>query len=487
MLKIIDGQAWDFHEKVAHVVKTSRRGLRGNDLHAFIKRAGYDFAHALANTKLAEDEVPVHQIVVGATESFGPNRNGDGFPADVCRKYAHTFEKFGRIYRNHQNKDPNKSYGRIIKAAFYEPMQRIELLIGLNGSEKTAAANGGLVADKELDKLARGDELPFSMGCSVPNDRCSGCNNTARTKDDYCTESTCKYGGLRNNITKVADDGHILHAINDQPTFFDDSVVWRPADRTAYAFGKMLTKVASAVVSGAELASIENLTAPMELVLAMPESHILSQEARDTYKLACQMAREDDNWMKFAHVRAAFHPHTRGQTFLLPTIQTNDDLNHALAALAMHKIALPVREFISMILQDTANSDNIAPLVEAQLPGVFDRLLKSAAILQENPYSVMRAAPSQKWQNWAAKLAGDYSYSDSCVVRRMQLAALRNVEMPVKLASVHAPNCDTSCGEEKLAQQYALYQLGFLRALQRAGDPEFLKIASFTCSSNRVI
>ena len=488
MLKIVDPGAWDFHDKVAQVVKVSSRGLRGADMSSFIKRAGYDFAHALAHTKLAEDEVPVHQIVVGATESFGPNRNGDGFPADVCEKYAHTFEKFGRIYRNHKNQDPNESYGRIIKAAFYPPMQRIELLIGFNGSEKTAAINGGKVADKELEKLARDEDLPFSMGCRVPYDVCSSCGNHARTRDDYCTGETCPHGGLRDNITKVASDGHILHAINTKPTFFDDSVVWRPADRTAYAFGRLLTKTAKAcVMSGAELAIMESLTAPLELLLSAPESQMLTQESQDTYKLACQMAREDAHWQKFAHVRTAFSPQVRNSTFLLPTISTAEDRQQALAALAMHKIALPVREFIAMMIQDSTNADNVAPLVEAQLPGVFDRLIKTAAIFQHNPYDVPEITPAQKWREWAAKLAADFSYSDLWIVRRMQLAALRNVAAPVKLAATHTLNCDSSCGEEKLAQQYALYQLGFLRALQRAQDPEFSKIASFTCASNRVI
>jgi hypothetical protein len=201
--------------------------------------------------------VPIHLIAIGATEFYGPNRNGDGFKEATLRKYAHTFvtkpvtREGAYFYRDHLNKNPLKSYGTV-KAAFYHPaMHRVELLVALNGTKEAAERNNGLLADRELEKLARdddGDAFGVSMACRVPFDVCSGCGNRARHRGEYCTARTCKYGGLAEAITKVAADGHVLHADNPDPAFFDISHVYRPADRTAYVMGML--KAAGGVVLG---------------------------------------------------------------------------------------------------------------------------------------------------------------------------------------------------------------------------------------------
>ena len=72
------------------------------------------------------------------------------------------------------------------------------------------------------------------MACRIPFDVCSGCGHKARTRAEYCKAATCKYGGCHDNLGKIAADGHILHVDNPNPSFFDISNVFRPADRTAY-------------------------------------------------------------------------------------------------------------------------------------------------------------------------------------------------------------------------------------------------------------
>lgn len=143
MIKVIQPHSQEFSEPVAALIKVSSRGIIGHDKQAFVKRAGAEFAEKASTIKFAKDEIPVHLIAIGATEDYGPNRNGDGFTRECCRNYHHTFEKFARFYRDHANKNPAKSFG-IVKASYYnEPMKRIELICALNGSkeaaEKTAA------------------------------------------------------------------------------------------------------------------------------------------------------------------------------------------------------------------------------------------------------------------------------------------------------------------------------------------------------------
>jgi hypothetical protein len=96
------------------------------------------------------------------------------------------------------------------------------------------------------------DETYIVSGVVVHN--CSGCGNKARGRKEYCKGASCKYGGLYNNIGKVFEDGHHLHAVNPETSFFDISGIFdensltpdRQADRIAYVMGRI--KSASAAV-----------------------------------------------------------------------------------------------------------------------------------------------------------------------------------------------------------------------------------------------
>ncbi|MEM4408890.1 MAG: hypothetical protein QXI19_09130, partial [Candidatus Caldarchaeum sp.] len=258
-IKLIPPGSYAFDEYQSQVVKVSSRGLVGSDLSDFIKRAGQEVARLVRSLEFHPGEVPVHLIAIGSTEKYGPNRNGDGFREPVCRRYHSTFVKHARFYRDHSNKDPEKSYGIVKASLFNEAMSRIELIVALNGNAEAAKRNKGLVADKELEKLAADKDIGVSMACRVPYDVCSGCGNRARSRDEYCDETMCKYGGLKNNMGKLCYDGHILHADNTEPTFFDISHVYRPADRIAYVLGQI--KAAShRVMGGSELAEAAGLS-----------------------------------------------------------------------------------------------------------------------------------------------------------------------------------------------------------------------------------
>ncbi len=125
MTKIILPDAYDFGDRTTQIVGISSRGLRGNDLSTFIKRAGVKMADMMTKLSFAPGEVPIHLIAIGATEYYGPNRNGDGFSEACCRKYHDTFVKHARWYRNHKNKDKSKSYGIIKASSYNENMHRL--------------------------------------------------------------------------------------------------------------------------------------------------------------------------------------------------------------------------------------------------------------------------------------------------------------------------------------------------------------------------
>ncbi|NDD52599.1 hypothetical protein EBZ39_01755 [bacterium] len=461
MIKVIQPHAQDFSEPVASLIKISSRGIIGADKQALIKRAGAEFAHKLDNIKFAKDEVPVHLIAIGATEDYGPNRNGDGFTRDCCRNYHQTFEKFARFYRDHANKNPAKSFGIVKASAYHEPMKRIELVCALNGSKEAAERNGGLIADKEIEKLASGKDIAVSMACKIPFDICSSCGNKARTRAEYCdsleNSGHCKAGGLKHNIGKVLSDGHVLHADNPNPTFFDISHVFRPADRIAYVSGKLEKAASAAVLSGAELAEQLGITVPPLFDLGGNSSKRAQLQLDALNSLA--QAEAEQNAAEWTKVALASSQAV--QPAIDATACASVKMSEVLRGLADAGVVLPVRDFLSLTVK-TASENLIGAVVQA-LPNIFSKLANDVDIvskLEHNAYYPANTA-STVVRVWAEKIAQTHSVLPGNVEKRAYLAALRNVntgDLPTEKQA-------TGSAETALAQHYALYKIAAFAAI----------------------
>jgi len=179
MTKVFSPSGWDFDAPIASLVKIASSGKLGhNDRLAFIKRAGACgtslFEKEVAHLKFAKDSIPIHLIALGASEAYGPNRNGDAF-SEATLKAAHdTFVKHAYWFRNHKNK-PHEGHPKfgLVKASFYnDQMRRVELLCELPTTKEAAERMGVCLADKELEKLANDDDIAVSMACRVPYDVC---------------------------------------------------------------------------------------------------------------------------------------------------------------------------------------------------------------------------------------------------------------------------------------------------------------------------
>lgn len=152
-------------EKPIEQIKVSSKGLIGADRRALEKRAGKLFDYDKIVSELKPGEIPIHVIALGCDEIYGPNRNGDTFSKEACKKFHNTFVKLGHWFRNHKHDDPKKSYG-IVKASAYNELEgRIELIAALNGTKEAARANDGKVATEEMNLLASERDLPVSMAC----------------------------------------------------------------------------------------------------------------------------------------------------------------------------------------------------------------------------------------------------------------------------------------------------------------------------------
>ena len=208
-----------------------------------------------------EVETDNSYVVGNGVSVHNCNRNGDGYTAAMLQLDHPTFEKHARFYRNHKNTDPSKSYGIVKKSMFNKEMGRVDLITALNVTKEAAERNGGLIAERTLDRIKSGRDVAVSQSCRVPIDICISCGNKARHRSEYCGPEHCKYGGCRDNLGRVFDDGFHLYVDNPRCTFFDLSDVsdTRGADRTAFITGKVSN---AKTIGGAELAEQLNLVAP---------------------------------------------------------------------------------------------------------------------------------------------------------------------------------------------------------------------------------
>lgn len=164
---------------------------------------------------------------MGATEYFSCNRNGDAFYEDALKKYHNTFVTDAHAFMHHKNKDPEKSYGRVIFSAYNDNMHRVELIVEYDLDK---------LDPKFAERIDRGEMVNVSMGCRVDADYCSICGNKAKSPAFYCEHLRDKPG-----LTKCLPDGRKAFAINKDPHFFDISIVTIPADPTA----RIMAKIAS--------------------------------------------------------------------------------------------------------------------------------------------------------------------------------------------------------------------------------------------------
>lgn len=150
-------------------VKISSRGLMPVDAATLSKLAGDQFVDAVKKVEgeLRKDCQYVHAVSCGASDYFGPNRNADGWRAEVLERDMPTYVKHAKLFREHVNRKDSPYYGRI-KLAFYDKERGYgRVLAEYNATKKAADELGGLVADKELEKLAKDGHICVSHGCFV--------------------------------------------------------------------------------------------------------------------------------------------------------------------------------------------------------------------------------------------------------------------------------------------------------------------------------
>lgn len=211
------------------------------------KQASTIFNKEYDELKPPEGKTGIHLVALGAMETYGFNRNADGFKQADCRDRCDTFVKHGHVYQHHRNKDPAKALGEIKCAAYNPDMDRVELYIWADNEK----------AKDHLERLEKTGEVSFSMACQVPSDTCSLCGATRKGPGD---ENECEH--IKYQLGKIAEDGKFIGMINNEPKWFDISFVGRPADRIAWSL-----KTASGLCDSVKQAEYEGVVVPDELAV----------------------------------------------------------------------------------------------------------------------------------------------------------------------------------------------------------------------------
>jgi hypothetical protein len=210
---------------------------------------------------------PVYNLTVSNSNSYcvngfavhNCNLNGDYFSEKALQKYHKTFHH-AHVYLNHDNNDTDKAIGKVIFAVYNPVMHRVEILVQISKELQRGR--------DILDRIDAGDYPVWSMGCKVPFDTCSKCKNRASSRKDYCPH-------LKNEMNTMDPDGDMVYAENDDPDFFDASVVHIEADRSSGTLGKV------AASKEAEMDKDELIDKhPKELTQAVEESSELRSKGK---------------------------------------------------------------------------------------------------------------------------------------------------------------------------------------------------------------
>jgi hypothetical protein len=623
-IKFVSPSGWEFDRQIVVPVKIGSRGLIGNDRRDFLKTASHSFLPQIDNYKFASDEIPVHLIALGASEAYGPNRNGDAFKEATCKKYHDTFVKFAKFFRNHKNKPERGDpfYGHVKASAYNDDMRRVELLCALNATKAAADRNGGLVADTEVEKIARGEDFPVSMACvldptypvltrdqgylsiaeiktgmyvwthkgrwrrvtgtnrrrytgkaytfecdeaskpleltsdhpmlidgnwihvshlavgdcftlaaavsvlkstkitkitvrdvtdvetynfeveedesyslggfvshncRVPNDICSFCKHAARTRDEYCTSEKCAAGGCKSNLTrlvKVAGDLHHLHVDNPDPTWFDISRVFRPADRIAYgAKADYFTKAASdsgvfELQDYIKLASTS--TAPLDVILYQSGQHgFWSEKTASQIRLGYALASMEGA----ANVPDSLLVGILTKPFPVEKLAAfgSAACDSQLAAMADRCIFLSLADY-SRLTKTEEHLKN----AQAVLPAIYSKMASDETLplrIERSPSAIIDKIATANANLLAASFSEDFSFSKESVYKRSLLGCCRNYQTPKICHYEKLAECNTE--GEALAKDYAMYKLAALWR-SAACNPNFPLTARLAVCQNQL-
>lgn len=326
MFKLIDGNSFFKSSEESKATLLFEDGV-GTGLGLTKQAAALEIDEFVKNISPREGFFYVHINAMGAGEYYGANRNGDYFPEAQLIAHHKTFETNpAHVFRHHVNKDPEKSIGKVVYAYYNPRMHRVELIAEI---------------DKELGRdeyirIQRGEFPLTSMACKTPYDRCSICGNQATHILKYCVH-------LKEQVNQILPDGRKVMAYNIAPlSFFDISIVIRPADITS----SVLQKVANEMYIGSAFeADAAGVTYDKNAILSMSKQAAIKKAS---IQKAADLIKQIDGEVISAPVASAIDAIEDPSTSLLNKIIvfTMEEILNGFAELGMN----PSMEFMSSLI-----------------------------------------------------------------------------------------------------------------------------------------
>jgi hypothetical protein len=453
---------------------------RGVDRGFFTKRASF-LSNSRQELKPLEGHTPVFILAMGAMENMGSNRNADAWPKSACVKKAndpkdkdhreikidagldekaYTFAKFGKIYRDHKNTDESLSKGEIHSAFFNKPQGRVEVVAYLKNAE----------FEDDLEDLASGKNVPFSMSARVTYDACSHCGNIAKTAADYCE---C----IKKHANSILSNGHQVVMVNNDPTFFDLSRVGRNADRIGYCLSQLKGK------EGEKSASLDTfkIHCPEEVLLKVVSDEGVKQldylnKLSEIEKKIEAQALPVSEGLEHACDPQATSPLSDKVVIIMKELPPSS----LFSELKKKKVVLDPDTFFKTFLSHSDDTlEEVISSVKEALPGAFSRIKEEDDLDDFISSGRYEADPSAIIPSYAKDILGELipklSLQGAPVKHRITISIAQGSKPKIKKKKKKASLKTYSNG---LAKEYCKYQAHALRSMGASLDQMYLTVLS---------
>jgi hypothetical protein len=437
----------------------------------WLEKSASKLQDVIGSLKSVPGRTKLWLIAMGAGEAFGANRNGDYFSELTLKKYHPTFVEHGNVHRHHKNKPTDPRYGKVIHSAYNDSMRRVELIVDIDNSQCAG----------ELSKIVAGEDTAVSMACKVPFDVCSICGNRAKTIKEYCTHLSTQMG-------QILPDGRQVYADNPDPTFFDISFVWRPADRIAYVLEKVAGLGRGPVLLPSAVLALQSGMSDSPLKKRSFHAGKLASTKFAILKKLSEIEKDVENNLQYPGPQADIE---RRGAVTDDSLELDDRVTEVLkdfpikgvlAGLARSGISLSPKEFVKLTVGSVPQTDELAGDLQSVLPGIFKRLLRGPGLqdfLEDDSYDFEGVSPSPGLSGLFEKLMEGRSLFKAPATRRIFRIT---IVMPAKaLASsgqaVIKESSDRFGVAQKLARSYALYKVATLLSSKSCStDPLFQRL-----------
>jgi hypothetical protein len=417
------------------------------------------------NYKLAKDHTLVWLAPVAQSEWFSCNVNGDGFSKRACENFHETFLT-GHNFREHDNQDPKKGFGRPVATAYNPEMGRIELLSDVDNTKNASV----------IEALENGRAVDWSMACRIDYDVCNvpECGNRATTphgpgpKDasrqelDRPKPGYCKHA--REMLGAILSDGHRVYVDNPHPYFFDCSQVATPAEVIARTmqFRKAASSKVVAGQSGADLAIAAGLETPLYITASLPSA--FTRKAAIAQKLAemeKRMPMEMTAWRSLAAGKPTISEESKKKIKEKTASETA-----TLGAFRAQEIFLDLRTFSQVT---KLASESTIEEAEKHLPVLFTKLADRQLLTDAANDGTYDNCPVSPGNSASVKLASELAPELSLAAHHVRTRLIETEESAPILASKNTPKI-ASVSADRLLRKYAAYVLSELTNCKDAGE-----------------